>query len=104
MRQQAEHNWPTPSPSDSALYTVTEVGELIDELVRLPGFLDVVPTRNHPRMGSVEKAAEEAADVLIMLVTTVEHFGIDLEDAFIDRVNELAYRYSGRHLNIDERR
>lgn len=103
VRQNCEEAWPTPSPRDCAMWLGTEVGELYDELMRLPGFPDVTPTRNNPRDSSIERVAEEAADVLLMLVSTVEPFGIDLFAAFVQRLDALSRRYSGRGL-FEERR
>lgn len=93
LREACESKWPTPSASDSYIWLTTEVGELGDELARIPGFLDVVATRSHPRDGSLANVRKEAADVLIMLASVCEHFGIDLNRAYAHRVQELLRRY-----------
>lgn len=93
LRRECESKWPTPSASDSYIWLITEVGELGDELARLPGFLDIKPTRNNPRLGSLARVQDEAADVLLMLITVCEHYGIDLEVSFMRRVTGLLNRY-----------
>lgn len=94
LRHDCERNWPTPSPTDSLIWLFTEMGEFAEELSRLPGFLDTKPTRNHPRETSRPEVSEEAADVLIMLITLCTLVNIDLERAFMEKVAKLRLRHS----------
>jgi NTP pyrophosphatase (non-canonical NTP hydrolase) len=87
--------WKTPTLRDAFHWTFLELGELGEELARLPGYMDVVPARNHPRESSLDEVAEEAADVLIMLSTVCSLAGINLQEALMKKVGKLRDKFGG---------
>jgi len=91
--------WVTPSMRDDFMYIVTEVGELGDELARMPGFLDVVPSRNHPRVTSQEQLEEEIADVVIMVTSLAIELGIDVDEAVDKKLRYLEEKF-GQQLQL----
>lgn len=94
LREACESNWPTPSPSDNAIWLMLEAAELVSECARVPDFLDVEPTRNNPRTATFSDIEREAADVLVMLVSLLNDFNVNLLDAFGRGVLRLYYTHA----------
>lgn len=92
-RTQIRRKFPWPSPRDCVIWITTEVGELADAMMRLPGFPEVNPTRNNPGTSIKEEAAEEMADVVIMVTTLALLMGINIDDEVRRKLDWLENRY-----------
>lgn len=111
-RSKIDDVWVTPTAKDDVLWILTEIselgralmhyvdvaikaGDLVDSLMRLPGFPDIEPTRANPRTTALDDVAEEAADVLIMLISLCDELDIDLYTAFATKLHKLERRFGG---------
>lgn len=93
LREALMGKWPHPPPFDSWAFTVTELAEVGDILLRMDLLGKKKYVRNNEKPSTREDLARELGDVMLMLATLANHFDIDLACALRGRIDFLACKY-----------
>ncbi|KKT31022.1 MAG: hypothetical protein UX04_C0005G0021 [Microgenomates group bacterium GW2011_GWF2_45_18] len=84
----ARRGWGKEDPKDMALSLVLEASELLEHFQWLSGS-DVM---RNPKI--VQAVSEEMSDVLWWLINLADRLGVDLSDAFIQKMQKTGVKYS----------
>lgn len=93
LRKAIVDRWPHPPPFDSWAFTVTELAEVGDVLLRMGLLGKKKYIRNNEKPATREDLARELGDVMLMLATLANHFDIDLSYALRGRIDYFAGKY-----------
>ena len=81
LREALKGKWPHPEVFASWAFTVTELSEVGDILLRM-GYVGTF-VRNHEKAATRVRLAIELGQTLMMLCTLANHLGINLSDALL---------------------
>lgn len=89
LREDLDGIWPHPDIMDSWAFLVTEVAEVGDALLRM-GYGSKTYTRNTWKEPDL---SGELADVYLMLLTLVNHFGYDLSTLLQAKIRQFRRKH-----------
>ena len=78
----------TPSPRDSACFSLTEAAELLDAMMKA-GYSDMAYLRARPDATGI---TDELGDLLLMTLTLANQLNIDVEEALARSKNKIRAR------------
>lgn len=96
LRDAVGSRWTTPTAFDAWAFTVTELSEVGDVLIR-SGYAqrdDYVRNSENPE-DLHESLRKELGDTLLMLCTVATRVGVNLENACRERIEHLCGKYGG---------